>query len=149
VGIIHATFNGLLGVQFSDFSITATNFDTFVSPPSPATGLTITSNGPTSMNLSWTPGAGSSGSLVVVWSGTNNVAKQSPANGFTYTGNAIYGQGSPLTAANFFVVYAGSGASVTVGNLQPSTAYNVAVFSYAGSGNSIAYNRKPVTGSIS
>ena len=149
VGIIHATFNGQLGVQFSDFSITATNFDTFATPPSPATGLTVSSNGPTSMNVSWTPGAGSSGSLVVVWSGTNNLVKQTPANGFTYTGNAIYGQGSPLAAANFFVVYAASGASAAVTNLQPSTTYNVAVFSYAGSGNSIAYNRKPVTGSIS
>lgn len=148
VGIMHATFNGLLGVQFSNFSLTATNFDTVAAPPGPATGLVVSSNGPASMNLSWTPGAGSSGSLVVVWPGTNSAVKQSPADGFTYTGDAVYGLGSPLPAANYFVVYSGSGTSVTVSNLMPSTTYRAAVFCFAGSGNSTAYNRNPPTGSV-
>ncbi len=39
VGIMHATFNGQLGVQFSNFSVTATNFDSFPTPPSPPSGV--------------------------------------------------------------------------------------------------------------
>src|ERR1035437_6879585 len=46
------------------------------------------------------------------------------------------------------VVYVGSGSSVTVSNLLPSTTYNVAVFSYAGATTTTTYNRTPATGSI-
>jgi hypothetical protein len=141
VGLIHATFNNQIGVKFSDFSLTATNFDSFVSPPSPPTALTITTNA-NILNLAWTPGAGSAGSVVVVWTGTN-VLKQSPVNGFSYAGNATYGLGNLLGAAGYYVVYSGTGSSVSVSNLAFSTTYNAAVFSYAGSGNSLAYNRTP------
>jgi Family of unknown function (DUF5695) len=146
VGIIHATFNGQLGVQFTDFSLTESNA-TFASTPSPAMGLTLTTNGG-GLNVSWTPGTGSAGSVVVMWTGTNNLVKEIPANGFTYTGNANYGFGSTLPGANYFVVYSGTGSSVSVDNLAPNTTYNVAVFSYSGSGNSTAYSHVPATGSI-
>ena len=46
-----------------------------------------------------------------------------------------------------FVVYAGSGSSVTVTNLQPSTAYYFAVFEYNGFNTSINYlTTNPATG---
>src|SRR5439155_732662 len=128
VGIIHATFNGQIGVQFSDFSLTLSNAGPFSAAPSPATGLTLATNSG-GLNISWTPGAGSSGSLVVVWKGTN-VVKEMPVNGSTYTGNANYGFGSALPGAGYFVVYAGSGTSVAVGNLENDLTYNVAVYSY-------------------
>jgi len=147
VGIIHATFNNQLGVQFSDFSITATNFDSFAAPPSPATGLTVSPNGSGAMNVSWTPGVGSAGSVVVVWAGTN-VVKQVPANAFTYTGNATYGLGSTLPAGGHYVVHAGAGTSVIVNGLALNTTYNVAVYAYAGTGNSISYHRNPPVASL-
>ena len=71
-----------------------------------------------------------------------------PANGFTYTGNTNYGLGSSLPASGYYVVYAGSGTNVAVDNLALSTTYNVAVFSYAGSGTTTAYNRAPAKGSV-
>ena len=145
VGIIHATFNGQLGVQFTDFSLTESNV-TFAAAPSPATGLTLTTNAG-GLSVSWTPGAGSADSLVVMWMGTNQPVKETPANGFTYTGNANYGFGSTLPGANYFVVYNGSGTNVAVGNLVPNATYDVAVFSYSGSGNTTAYNHTPATGS--
>jgi len=85
---------------------------------------------------------------VAMWTGTNSLVKQSPANGFTYTGNASYGLGSALPAASWFVVYAGPGTSVTVSNLLPGNTYNVAVFSYVNSGSATTYGRNPAHGSV-
>ena len=149
VGIIHATFSGQLGVQFTDFSLSVSNTST-VTAPSPPSGLTLTTNAGNGLNVSWHPGTGGLGfvdSVVVVWPGTNNAVKEMPANGFTYTGNASYGLGSHLPAAGYYVVYAGFGTNVTVNNLALSTTYNVAVFSYAGSGSSTTYNHAPAAGS--
>ncbi len=150
VGIEHADFGGGATriARYSNFSLTVTNMGPFATPPSPVTGLTLATNGQGNLVASWSPGAGSVGSLVVVWASTNNVVKQSPANGFTYTGNASYGFGSSLPADSYFVVQAGSGTSVTVSNIPGGTTYNVAVFAYAGSGSSIAYNHTPATASI-
>ncbi|HEV2437594.1 MAG TPA: DUF5695 domain-containing protein [Verrucomicrobiae bacterium] len=146
VGIIHATFNGQLGVQFTDFNLTESNV-TFATAPSPATGLTVVTNAG-GLNVTWQPGSGSAGSLVVMWPGTNSPVKEMPANGFTYTGNANYGFGSTLPAANYFVVYNGTGTNVSVANLVPNTTYNVAVFSFSGSGSTTAYSHSPATGSL-
>ena len=148
VGIIHATFNGQLGVQFSNFSITETNMGPFATAPAPVTGLALARNADGSLGVSWTPGSGSSGSVTVVWTGTNALVKEMPANGFTYTGDPGYGLGSTLPAAGYFVVYSGSGTNVDVANVAPGTTYNVAVYSYAGSGTSIAYNHTPPTASL-
>jgi Family of unknown function (DUF5695) len=147
VGIIHATFAGQLGVQFTDFNLIESNVS-FATPPAPPTGLNLQTNINGTVTVSWTPGSGSAGSLVAVWNGTNNLVKQIPANGFTYTGDARYGFGSTLPAMGWFVVYAGSGSSVTVTNLFPGT-YNFAVFSYAGSASAIAYNHSPARVSVS
>jgi hypothetical protein len=148
IGIIHATYSGQLGAQFSNFSLSATNMGPFAAAPSPATGLTLVTNANETLTVSWTPGAGSVGSLVVVWTATNSLVKEMPANGTAYTANPSYGLGSTLPAAGYFVVYAGSGSSVTVANVLPGATYNVAVFSYAGSGSSLAYNHTPPIGTV-
>jgi hypothetical protein len=146
VGIIHATFAGQIGVQFADFSLSVSNV-TFATAPAAPSNLTMTTNS-AGLNLTWTPGSGSSGSLVVMWSGTNNLVKEMPANGFTYTGNAGFGFGSELPGDGYYVVYAGAGSSVAVTNLEINTTYHAAAFAYAGSGNSTAYNRNPATASV-
>ncbi|HWY77119.1 MAG TPA: DUF5695 domain-containing protein, partial [Verrucomicrobiae bacterium] len=149
VGIIHATFNGQLGVQFTSFSLTESNAGPFATTPQPATALSVGTNASGGLNVSWTAGTGSAGSLVAVWTGTNTLVKEMPVNGFTYTNNPGYGLGSTLPGLGYYVVYAGSGTQVTVTNLTFNTIYNVAVFSYAGSGTSIAYNHKPPVKSVS
>jgi hypothetical protein len=148
VGIIHATFNGRLGVQFSDFSITATNFDSFGTPPSPVTAIAVNTNASGGLDLAWSPAAGSSGTLVVMWPATNSAVRQLPVNGFTYAGNPSYGAGSNLLGAGYFVVYSGPGNAVTVSGLPLSTTYNVAFISYSGSGASTTYNRTPPVATI-
>jgi len=144
VGIMHATFNGELGVQFTDFSLSLSNVNPVTAPSSP-TGLVVATNRE-GANISWSPGTGSAGSLVVVWPATNNLVKEMPAAGFAYTGNSSYGQGDTLPAAGYYVVYAGSGTNVFVDNLALDTAYQVAVYSYAGAGNSLSYNHRPAVG---
>src|SRR5262249_2979117 len=129
VGIIHATFAGQLGVKFSNFTLYTTNMGPFATTPSAATSLAVTTNANGNLTASWSPGSGSVGSLVVVWTGTNSLVKEMPVNGIGYSANASYGLGSTLPAAGYYVVYAGSGSSVTVSNLVPGTAYNVAVYS--------------------
>jgi hypothetical protein len=146
VGIIHATFNNQIGVQFTDFSLILSNVS-YAAPPSPPTGLSV-SNGNAGIDVSWTTGAGSTGSLVVVWTGTNGALKQMPANGSNYTANASYGAGGRLLGAGYYVVYNGTGTSVTFSNIEVNTTYNVAVLSYAGSGTSISYNRTPARATL-
>lgn len=148
VGITHATFNdALLGVKFTDFSLSVSNNNPVAAPAAP-TGLMLASNLVQGLDVSWTPGAGSAGSVVVMWQGTNRVVRQIPPNGFSYVGNATYGQGSMLPANGHRVVYAGSGNHVTVSGLTAGETYNVAVFSYAGAGGSISYNHTPATASL-
>ena len=146
VGIMHATFANQIGVQFTDFTLIASNV-VYVATPSPATGLTVTGN-VGGLNVSWTTGVGSGGSLVVAWEGTNGFVKEVPANGFSYTNDASYGQGSGLPGAGYYVIYNGSGTNVTMKNLSVNTTYNVAVFAYAGSGNTTAYSHAPPTASV-
>ena len=148
VGIMHATFNGQLGVQFSNFSITATNFDSFATPPSPPSGIVLSNTTTGGLNVAWTPAAGSSGSVVVIYTGTNAAVKETPINGTTYNGNASFGLGDMLLSTSYSVVYAGSGSSVTVSNILTPGNYNVSVFSYTGAGSLISYNHQPVSTSF-
>jgi hypothetical protein len=146
VGIIHATYGAQRGAQFTDLSITAASFDTLSTPPSPPTNLVVT-NGTNSAAISWTPGAGSDGTVAVMWAGGTAI-KETPANGFIYNGNAVFGLGDMLLATNYFVTCSGAGTNVTVTNLPPGTVCNIAVFSYAGSGTTTAYNKTPAVGSF-
>ncbi len=47
------------------------------------------------------------------------------------------------------MVFAGAGTNVNVSGVIPGSNYNVAVFSYAGAGNSITYSHVPATGGLS
>jgi hypothetical protein len=145
VGIIQATFSpNTPVVQFEKFSLTGTNIGG-ASPAGP-TGLTIADAGSGSFNLSWTPGTGSDGSVVVMRP-TAPVTRQ-PSAGATYSGNPAFGSGDALGATNF-VVYSGTGNSVKVTGLTASVVYNVAVYSYAGSGATTRYTSTPALGSKS
>jgi hypothetical protein len=147
VGIMHSTFNGQIGVKFTDFSLTESN-STVVAAPSAPPWVIAAPNANLGMDISWNSGAGSSGSVVVVWPATNSTVKEMPANGYTYTGNSLYGVGDVLPAAGYYVVSSGTATNVSVAGLAANTTYNVAVYSYAGSGSSITYNHSPVVSSV-
>jgi hypothetical protein len=146
VGIMHATFAGQLGVSFSSFSLTESN-TSFAATPSPASNLIMATNADETKSLSWTPGEGSAGSLVSMWTSTNLV-KEMPADGFTYTGSANYGAGSALPGATYAVVNVGSNSSVTISNVMPGMTYFAAVYSYAGEGTNSSYSHQPATATL-
>ncbi|MCX7867002.1 MAG: LamG domain-containing protein [Limisphaera sp.] len=137
VGLIHATFSAnTLTAAFSNFRLTGPNVQAGTEAP-PASGLSITTDaGPGALRIQWTPGAGSSGSLVVIREGGPLMAQ--PSDFTEYTANAQFGAGSQIGFRNY-VVYAGSGNSVVVTGLSGAHQYHVAVYSYVGSGASINY----------
>jgi Concanavalin A-like lectin/glucanases superfamily len=116
----------------------------------PATGVSVTTNGqPGQLAISWTPGGGSSGSLVVVRRGLPETAQ--PVDGLGYNADPTFGNGDNLgddeTGNGNYAVYSGSSSSVTISNLIPTQTYYAAVYSYNGSGPSINYTlASPPTG---
>jgi uncharacterized repeat protein (TIGR03806 family) len=110
--------------------------DTYITPPAQASNCTMTTNGST-LVLAWTPGAGSSGSVVVMRAG--QATSVQPNYGTNYPASAIFGSGTDLGGSNY-VVFSGAGSGVTVTNLLPGVRYFATVYSYSGSGASTVLN---------
>lgn len=79
-----------------------------------------------SLSITWNNGNGSK-HLVVVKAGT--AVSQNPIDLATYSANNTFGTGSDL-GSNNYVVYAGTGNSVTVTNLSPDVIYHFAIYEY-------------------
>ncbi len=103
---------------------------TFASPCTPPT--TQASNYSASaiqdnqMTISWTNGSGDR-RIVLVHEGA--VVDANPGSGNTYVANSTFGLGDLIGGANY-VVYDGTGTSVTVTGLTPGTDYHYSVFEY-------------------
>ncbi|MBN2680977.1 MAG: fibronectin type III domain-containing protein [Bacteroidales bacterium] len=96
------------------------------SPATPASNLVLSNNTGSSIDLSWTNG---SGDEVLVIAKENSGILSDPVSGNTYSANSVFGAGSEIGTGNF-VVYTGSGTSLTVTGLNPGTDYDFAVYSY-------------------
>jgi hypothetical protein len=143
VGLVNATFSAAAGtVRFDNFMLDATNLTVATATPPGTTNLVSTLN-PTNgtLTLTWNPGVPSAGSIVVMRA-VRPVTAQ-PAPGVAYTGNASFGLGDNLGHSNY-VVYVGTGNSVTVSNLQGGVTYYSAVYSFNGAGSSTVYNTEVV-----
>lgn len=106
----------------------------------------LTFSNPTSISFtaSWTNGNGSN-HLVLVRAGS--AVNATPADGTGYTASATFGAGSEIGTGNF-VVYNGTGNTVTITGLSPATTYFVSVFGFNGSGGTQNYKITiPATGS--
>jgi len=98
-----------------------------------ATGLNMQTNGLSGqMTISWSPGSGSSGTLVVMR--PNAPVTAEPVDGTNYTASSTFGSGSDLgddeVGNRNIVVYNGSGNSVTVSNLTPNVRYWATAYSF-------------------
>jgi len=148
VGIQQAVFTANSpAVYFTDFELSGPNVGVGT-PPAPPSGLTFSAPNPGgSMTLSWAPGTGSAGSLVVMRA--NKPITGQPAYGFAYAGDTNFGTAGFLGSAGNRIVYVGTGSSATVSGLGGSNnTYYAAVFSFAGSGSSTVYNTaSPATNS--
>lgn len=89
----------------------------------------------TGFTISWTKGNGN-GRIVLIKQGS--AVDVNPVDGTTYTASASFGSGDEIGTGNY-VVYLGSGDTVSVTGLSTGTAYHVRVFEKNGSGASIDF----------
>ncbi|AXY77951.1 T9SS C-terminal target domain-containing protein [Paraflavitalea soli] len=82
-----------------------------------------------SMSLGWKKGNGS-GRVVIAREGA--AVNVNPTDLVNYTANSSFGSGSQIGNGNY-VVYEGTGESVAIDNLKPSTTYYFSIFEYSGS----------------
>ncbi|MEM7370453.1 MAG: fibronectin type III domain-containing protein [Bacteroidota bacterium] len=92
---------------------------------------------PNSVTIDWTNGGGQN-RLVVMRLGSP--VSGSPTDGVAYAANSAFGAGDQVSPFEL-AVFAGSGSSVTVTNLNSGTNYEVAIYEYNGSGAATLYNR--------
>jgi len=107
-----------------------------VAPTVPASNLAVTGTTPNTVSLSWTNGNGAARIVVAKQAAS---VDGTPADDTTYFASAGFGFGTQIGTGNF-VVFRGTGNTVTVGNLASATQYSFAVFEYNGSAGTEAYN---------
>ena len=145
VGIAQAIFSANSPqVYLTDFELTGPGVG-FLAPPAAPSNIAVSSPSTAgSVDVSWTPGAGSAGSLVVLRGALGATPPPlivSPINGVTYLSDTNYGDAKAWIAGGEQVVFAGSGNSVKLTGLGGSNnVYNLAVYSYSGAGPGTAYN---------
>ncbi|UXX79961.1 BspA family leucine-rich repeat surface protein [Reichenbachiella carrageenanivorans] len=104
-------------------------------PSTQASSLSLSNITLNTMTLNWINGDGTL-RLVVVKEGS---LPTSPSDGTAYTANTTFGSGDDINSESY-VVYNGTGNSVTVTGLTPGSTYYYQVFEYNGSGNASIYN---------
>lgn len=119
-----------------DNSTPATSAALATEPTVAASALTFSAVGQTSLTINWNPGTDATNTLVVVKSGA--AVSSDPTDGVSYTPASILGNGSQIGTANY-VVYNGTGNSVTITGLSKLNTYYVKVYSYNGSAGTENY----------
>ena len=114
------------------------------SPTVNASNLDVNGDGTSTLDVFWTNGNGSS-RVVVAKDITGNTSAINfstyPIDGTDYVGNSQFGAGEHL-GDNTFVVYNGTGSSVSITNLDASKRYAIRVYEYtknANNGNNALY----------
>jgi len=107
--------------------IASFNIPVACTPPSvQASNFSATAIHDNDMTLNWTRG---NGAQVLVIARAWDVVSQLPTTGVSYSGNTSFGVGDAFGSG--FVVYNGTGTSVTITNLVPGTDYYFAIYEYA------------------
>ena len=109
-------------------------------PTTQASNFSATAIGDNQMTVNWTRG---NGDKVLVVAKEGAAVDATPSNGTNYTDNATFGNGDEIGYGNF-VVYDGTGTSVTVTGLTAGTTYHYAVYEYFTADN--CYNTAGLTG---
>ncbi len=109
-------------------------------PSTQASNFSASNIGDNQMDVSWTRG---NGDRVLVVAHQGAPVDADPSNGTSYTANSTFGNGSEIGSGNY-VVYDGTGGSVTVTGLTPGTTYYFAIYEYFTADN--CYNSDELTG---
>jgi hypothetical protein len=156
---INLSPNATITIRFiSDYSGSSSNFalwatDNFTAswatapagpPTTQASGISFNNVTPSSFGISWTRGNGAS-VAVFMKEGTDPITN--PTDGAGYTASTDWNsKGDQLATSGYYAVYNGTGTTVTVTNLLPSTTYTVQAFEYNGTGATTLYLTTPATG---
>lgn len=98
-------------------------------PTSNASALTFTNITSTGFKLNWTTNGNGAQRLVLVKQST--AVNALPVDATTYNANSVFPTGSEIGTGNY-VVYKGSGNSVQVSGLNPSTVYHISIVEFSG-----------------
>ena len=143
VGIADATFgdgtgNGAQSAPtsfYTDFELTGTNVVATPTLPANPTGLASSVTSVTNLTYTWTPGAGSTGSILVLRKDNPLALQQKPINDFTYTASNHFASGDDLGGGIFMLCSPARAARQLVGGLgATSRMYYAVVYSYSGTG---------------
>jgi predicted heme/steroid binding protein len=119
-------FNGSGAPAYLTSSFATGNATTIGAPSVQATNAIIANTYSTSVNIAWTNGSGQK-RIVLAKQGSDVDAF--PVDNLNYMANSFLGSGDQIGSGNF-VVYNGTGNTVTITNLSPQTVYHFAVFEY-------------------
>lgn len=110
-------------------------------PSQQATNLQIVGTGENNLSINWTRGNGTS-CIVTCTPAAFNIVP--PQMNQVYIGNTNYSiAGTVLNETR--VVYTGTGNSINITNLQPGTAYKIAIYEYNGTTNeTVKYQTSPL-----
>jgi len=109
-------------------ALTGSQVAAYETPTTQTSNFNVSGSSDSSITISWTAGDGSSRIVIARASSTINSL---PSDNSSYTGNTEFGLGSEI-GNNNFVVYSGSGTSVTVTGLQSNKKYFFTVLEYNG-----------------
>jgi gliding motility-associated-like protein len=122
---LYTNIIALNGIQSIDGGVLNLNGYEICTPPAPPPTSPLFSNKTNnSVTLSWTTGGGNA--FVVARQGSTSFK---PGFGLAYTANAAFGAGSQVGTGNY-VVYSGTGNSVTITGLTAATNYEFDLYSF-------------------
>ncbi len=104
-------------------------------PTVQVSNFAVTNTTTNSISLSWTRGNGEN--VIIIARAINSVSSD-PVDGNTYTANNAYGAGSAIGSG--YVVYKGTGTSVTVSSLNQDTVYHFAAYEFNGAAGAENFN---------
>jgi hypothetical protein len=101
-------------------------------PTVQASGISLSSITQNQLTVNWSGNGNGTGGVIVLAKASSAVSS-SPASGTSYTSNSTFGSGSLIGTGNY-VVYSGTGSSVTVTGLSAQTNYYFAIYTFNSSG---------------
>lgn len=119
-------FNGNSAPVYLTSTPATGNATTVGAPQVQATNAVANAINSSSATISWANG---NGQKRIVLMKANGAVDANPADGINYTANTFFGSGTQIGSGNY-VVFNGTGNSVTVTNLNMVNTYHIAVFEY-------------------
>lgn len=151
IAVTNPVVKGYSSAGFYNVTLSVTN--SFSCVDSNSISVTALPNAPTNSASSLTFSNITYGSMQLIWSNGNgqrriviaravSAVNVNPQNGISYTAKSLFGSGSQLGTGNY-VVYKGTGNTVTVTGLNFFTQYYYAVIEYNGDTTLSSYQSTP------